>query len=500
MPKLLGAMFISLLLSPAVYGDDECRDLYRMTDISWAVEPGMVIKANDTTPRHCRVRAVVNRAIQVEVRMPTDNWNGRFMFFTVGGGAGSIGDTTSLLGRGFAQASTDTGHEGQSMDFLIQPEAQIDYAYRGVHLATIFAKAAIARYYGTEIEYSYLQGCSNGGRAALMEAIRFPHDYDGIIAGAPAFEFREFASWMVGGARQQAKHPLTTDAFAVLDRNSRQACDKLDGITDRVINDPRRCTQDLLNLQALECKPGKNENYLTPGQIETARYMYADQKNEAGQVVSPGVLPGAEGAGDWEFWMLQNDILGADSLIGGMAATLSSLMRREPGFDIDQFDPNNDRDQLTPGVLATDVGTADLSEFRANGGKLIMYQGWNDYPLRPQRAISYLEQAEQHHGGGKKTSEFFRLFMVPGMVHCATGPGAWVADYVDPLVKWREEGEAPRRIEAKTGLKRFALDRSTQQPTSGDEFSRPLCAYPELAQYRGRGDEPIAQSFECRAP
>ena len=152
-----------------------------------AVEPGFSVLAEAGSPQHCRLRGVVNRAIRVEVRMPTQDWNGRIMFSAVGGGAGSIGDTTSLLSRGFAMASTDTGHEGQTMEFMSQPEATIDYAYRGVHLATLFTKAVVEQYYGKPINYSYLNGCSNGGRAALMEAIRFPNDYDGIIAGAPSW-------------------------------------------------------------------------------------------------------------------------------------------------------------------------------------------------------------------------------------------------------------------------------------------------------------------------
>ena len=479
------------------FAESACRNLYRLTDMSWAVEPGVVIAASDTAPEHCRLRGVVNRAIRVEVRMPTDAWNGRLMFSTVGGGAGSIGDTTSLLHRGFAMASTDTGHEGQSMEFMRQPEALIDYAYRGVHLATVFAKAVIEKHYQQQISYSYLQGCSNGGRAALMEALRFPDDYDGIIAGAPAFRFEEFASWMVGTAEQQKKHPLTADAFAVLDANSRQACDAIDGVEDGVINDPRNCTAAQLNLDALACTGEVHDRCLTEGQIETARYIYADQIDSSGQVVSPGVLPGAENADDWAFWMLPNDLLGSESLIGGMADTLSMLMRHEPDFDIEKFDPVEDREQLAAATAVTDVQTADLSEFQAHGGRLLMYQGWNDYPLRPQRAIAYLEEAEQHHGGRERTAEFFRLFMVPGMVHCGTGPGAWVADYVDPLVAWREQGVAPERIEAKTGAQRFTLDRSRQPEPSEEDFSRPLCPYPQLAQYGGQGDVREADYFVC---
>jgi len=491
-------MITAIAHAVTAFADEACHNLYRMTDISWAVEPGFSVAADDSNPEHCRLRGVVNRAIRVEVRMPTRDWNGRIMFSTVGGAAGSIGDTTSLLSRGFAMASTDTGHEGQTMEFLSQPEATIDYAYRGVHLATLFTKAVVEQYYGQPINYSYLNGCSNGGRAALMEALRFPTDYDGIIAGAPAFQFAEFASWMIGGTRQQEKHPLTRTAMTVLDENSRRACDSLDGVTDGVINDPRLCTEERLELEKLVCASGQTSNCLTPGQVETARYMYADQYDASGQLVSPGVLPGAEAAGDWEFWMLENKLLGSESLIGGMADTLAQLMRHEPEFDITQFDPNNDRDQLAPAMAVTDVQTADLKDFAANGGKLIMYQGWNDYPLRPQRAINYLAAAEEQHGGATKTGEFFRLFMVPGMVHCAAGPGAWVADYVEPLVKWRETGEAPDRIEARTGMKRFSLDRARQPAVSDDDFSRPLCPYPALARYDGKGDPNLSENFSCR--
>ena len=493
------ALAVMALAQPfAALAEVPCHNLYRMTDLSWAVEPGYLMPAANQTPEHCRLRAVVNRAIRVEVRMPTQDWNGRIMFSTVGGGAGSIGDVTSLLARGFAMASTDTGHEGQDMTFLAQPEATIDYAYRGVHLATIFAKAAVHKFYGEPASYSYLSGCSNGGRAALMEAIRFPADYDGIIAGAPAFRFEEFASWMVGGSAQQAQHPLTVESMAVLDENSRRACDNLDGVEDGVINDPRLCTQERLDLDRLACAVGQTTPCLTPGQIETARYMYADQRDDQGHLVSPGVLPGAENAGDWAFWMLTNNMLGSESLIGSMDDTLSMLMRHESGFDIENFDPNNDRAQLAPAMAVTDVQTADLSEFEARGGKLIMYQGWNDYPLRPQRAIAYLEQAQGHHGGRQKTEEFFRLFMVPGMVHCAAGPGAWVADYVDPLVQWREQGDAPDRIEAKTGMKRFSMDRLQPYVPSEDDFTRPLCVYPELARYTGRGDNRSSENYACR--
>ncbi len=468
----------------------DCRNLYRLTNLEYAVEPGRVIPARDNTPEHCRVRAVVNRAIQVEVRMPTGGWNGRFMFSTVGGAAGRIGDTQSLLGRGFAMASTDTGHEeGEGGDFSLQPEALLDFAYRGVHLATGFAKKTIQSFYARDIDYSYLKGCSNGGRAAMLEAIRFPNEYDGIIAGAPAFRFQEFMPWMLEVARKQEQHPLTEDALQVLDDASRAACDDLDGVTDGVINDPRRCSSDVYDIDKLVCNVGQKDGCLTKGQIETARFIYQDQLDSAGQVVSPGVLPGAEAAGDWAFWILPNDVFGdgENSLISGMGESIKTYLRKNPDFDLAEFDTANDRALLDDMGSFMDVQTADLTEFHENGGKLLMYQGWNDWPLRPQRALDYLARANLQNGGPDKTADFFRLFTVPGMTHCARGPGAWIADYVDPLVEWRENDKAPDLIIA-----------SHPAEGSSPTFTRPLCVYPKLLKYKGRGDSTKASSFECR--
>ncbi len=480
---------------------NSCRNLYRLTDLQHAMEPGVEVEATDELPARCRVRGVINRAIRFEVTLP-EAWNGRLMFAAVGGSAGVIGDTTSLLARGYAQASTDTGHEiAEGNDFVKQPEALLDYAYRGVHLATLASKRVIAHYYGRDIDHAYLQGCSNGGRAAMLEAARFPDDYDGIIAGAPAFRFQEFIPWMVAVGRRQAAHPLDRAALEVLDDASRSACDALDGVTDGVINDPRVCK---VNLDSLACAEGETQGCLSPGQIETARFIYEDMIGADGSVQSPGVPPGAEAAGDWGGWMLPNEALaGAGVTIIGdlIPEMLGFLMRHDPDFDIDAFDPVGDYDRLTDPFTPLDLRTADLSEFRDRGGKLLIYQGWNDFPLRPQRAIAYLESAEQAMGGADATADFFRMFMVPGMVHCAGGPGAWEADFVDPLVKWTEQGEAPERIVAShPGPTEFDHLDAGARTGQDRTFTRPLCAYPKLAQYDGEGDPDDEASFGCAAP
>ena len=494
------ALLCAAAVTAAAPDANSCRDLYRMTDVHHAIEPGISVAATDDLPAHCRVRGVINRAIRFEVTLP-EEWSGRLMFEAVGGLAGVIGDTTSLLARGFAQASTDTGHElAEGNAFMKQPEALLDYAYRGVHLATEASKRVIARYYGRDVEHSYLKGCSNGGRAAMLEAARFPDDYDGIIAGAPAFRYQEFVPWMVAVGRKQAAHPLDRAALQVLDDASRNACDAMDGIEDGVINDPRSCAVDV---DALTCAEGESEGCLSAGQAETARFIYADMTDADGNVLSPGVPPGAEAAGDWGGWILPNETLaGGATIVGDLVPEmLTFLMRHDPTFELETFDPVADHGRLTDPFTPMDLRTADLSEFRDRGGKLLIYQGWNDFPLRPQRAIAYLESVEEAMGGAEATADFFRMFMVPGMVHCAGGPGAWQADYTDPIVKWREEGEAPERIVA-THPGAVAMDHLDAKAVTGQNrsFTRPLCAYPKLAQYDGEGDPDNAASFGCAAP
>ena len=482
--------------------DRDCRNLVRITDLNHAIEPGMLVPATATVPEHCRVRGVINRAIRFEVTLPTD-WNGRMMFNAVGGAAGVIGDTRSLLGQGYAQASTDTGHESsEGVEFYAQPEALLDYAYRGVHLATVASKRIVETYYGRASDYDYLSGCSNGGRAAMLEATRYPNDYDGIIAGAPLFRFQEFLPKMIAIYRAQTAHPLTEEALQVLDDATRQACDANDGVEDGVISDPLNCSFDI---ESLECAGGETSGCLSAGQIETARTVYADLVSPNGTVLSPGVPPGAEAAGDWAFWMLANDqqmaMTGGGSIISMMGNMLTLLKRHDPTFSLDEFDPIGDYEALAEATNALDVQTADLAEFRKQGGKLLMYQGWNDWPLRPQRAISYLEDVESEMGGRKKTDDFYRLFMVPGMVHCAGGPGAWQVDWVAPLVQWREKGTTPKRIVGTRPASTQAMDHlAPASGTTADSFTRPHCPYPQYAEYRGRGDVADERNYQCAKP
>ena len=500
MKKILTmALFITALISQVAIADaQQCKSLVRLTDLNYAIEPGYVVAATDATPAYCHVRGVINRAIRFQVTLPLAGWNGRFMFSTVGGFAGTIGDVTSLLSSGYAMASTDTGHEISEGDtFLNQPEALLDFGYRGVHLATQAAKRVIQTYYNDDIDFSYLSGCSNGGRAALMEVTRFPTDYDGVIAGAPLQSFSEFMPWGISIARAMQTDPLTKASLDVLAENSASACDKLDGVTDGVINDPRLCTEERLNLDALTCNGPAADNCLTAGQLETAKVIYRPLKDDAGNIVAPGVEPGAENAGDWAFWIMPNQMFGGLSPVGLQFSAVSRLMRHYPSFDIDQFDPANDVAQLKRELAPLNADDPDLSAFKANGGKLIVYQGWNDFPLRPQRAIDHLHQVEAAAGG--PVDDFYRLFMVPGMTHCRGGPGAWQTDYVTSLAAWREDGVEPDRlIGTQTGTQADTVYLSpTNNRQPGKAFTRPQCVYPQLAQYDGSGDQSDAANYVC---
>ncbi len=482
------AVWAALWMQTAAANED-CFNAYRLSNNERAVEPGVVIAASEGVPEHCAVRGVINRAIRFEVRMPTSGWAGRFLMEGTGGSSGYIADTTRDLHRGFAIASTDTGHVGTDVDFAYQPEAALDYAFRAVHLAAVTAKDVVQAFYQRDIDYSYYQGCSNGGRQGLVEATRFPDDFDGIVAGAPAFQvMREFLPWSITVHRAQEAHPLTVAHLQLLDRASREACDALDGVTDGVINDPRECTLEHYDPSDLVCTSGQNDTCLSEGQLETVMTHLRGVVDEDGSVISPGYMPGAEGAGDWRMWALPGAAVPTtgERLEGTLNGVVTDMLKvwvyNDPNYDPNEFDVLKNRKDLERASAILDVNTADLDAFKSQGGKILMYQGWNDYPLRPQRAIDYLEQVEAANGGARKARDFFRLFMVPGMVHCANGPGAWVTDYLDPLVAWVEQDKAPDTIVG-------------QRPDGA--FSRPQCVYPKLARYR-RGPDTDADSFVCR--
>jgi len=492
-----------------------CESLYVLTDADAAVEPGVLISASDEVPMHCRVRGVIDNTIRFEVSMPAEGWTGRFMYHAPGGLAGVVGDTTSLLEAGFAAATTDTGHESENdSSFYRDDNAKINFAFRANHLTANLAKRIIAAFYGRPADYSYLWGCSNGGRAGLIEALRYPDDFDGIIAGAPALDYGHgLLAWALENVRHQARAPLTPESVAVLDANTKRACDMIDGVADGVIGDPRKCTVERLALHNLKCDGDQSTNCLTESQIETARYIYTGITDEASNVIVPGVYPGAELGGDFELW-----ITGPVPFLPGTAShstveVIEAVMHRDPSFQLEAFNPLTDMPALKELMYAIDVPPPDFSRFRESGGKLIIYNGWHDQPCRAKNVETYYAQALELNDPDT-LGDYFRAFLVPGMAHCAGGPGAWAADYVQAIVSWVEQDAPPDRIvaehpgdftflEAMVALDGQALDWSNVLLDFGESsenrkrFSRPLCPYPAYAQYTGSGDVNDEANFEC---
>jgi feruloyl esterase len=467
-------------------------------------------------PAFCRVVAQATPSadsdINIEVWMPVSGWNGRFRAQGNGGFAGEI-DYRSLgdaAGRGYATAATDTGHAGSGLDArwaLGHPEKVIDFGYRAIHEMTQVAKAAIQAFYGKGPAHSYFASCSNGGRQALMEAQRFPQDYDGILAGAPA----NFWTHLLTSAVWDAQATTLDDASYIpagklpaIARAVNDACDAKDGVADGILDDPRRCRFDPA---AMLCKDGDAATCLTAPQVSALKKLYEGARDSNGRTIFPGFLPGAEeGEGGWGPW------------ITGSAPGKGLLFTFGTGFFSDMVYDKADWDyktaNLDQAVKAADDRTArtlnatdpDLKPFKGRGGRLILYHGWNDPAISALNTIDYYESVVKTMPPGE-VEPFLRLYMAPGVQHCGDGPGATsfgqagATRAADPqhslqlaLEKWVERGTAPSTIIAT----RYA-ETSPSAAAAEVKMTRPLCPYPQTAAYRGTGDTNDAASFTCVA-
>jgi Tannase and feruloyl esterase len=458
-------------------------------------------------PAFCRVTGVIKPTsdsdIKFEVWMPAANWNGKFQGVGNGGFAGSI--TYSGLGagvaRGYAVASTDTGHSGGNADWAPgHPEKVLDYGHRGIHEMTETAKRVVKAFYGDGPKRSYFASCSNGGRQALMEAQRYPSDYDGIIAGAPANDFTGTLTLFAWNMRLTLADPasyIPSAKLNAIEAAGLAACDARDGLTDGVLDDPSKCRFDP---KVLQCKGAETDECLTEKQVAALASIYAGPRDAAGRQITPGFMPGAEtGPGGWTAW-----VTGATptASLQFFFATqgFKYLVYGDPNWNYQTFDLERDGKQATERLAATLNATdPDLKAFNARGGKLILYHGWNDAALPPTNTIDYYQKVIQTMGA-QQAQGFVRLFMVPGMQHCGGGPGPnsfgqfLTNDQSDPerdltlaLERWVEQGVAPSQVIA---AKRPGAN---APPTR----TRPLCAYPQVARYKGSGAVDEAANFSC---
>lgn len=464
-------------------------------------------------PAFCRVTGVIkpttDSEIKFEVWMPSSGWNGKFHGIGNGGFAGSIsyggpaGGLGGAVARGYAAASTDTGHSGGDAGWALgHPEKIIDYGYRGVHEMTGKAKAIIAAFYGSGPKRSYFASCSNGGRQALMEAQRYPDDYDGLIAGAPANSFTNILlgfAWNMQATLNDPASYIPPSKLKAIEAAGLAACDARDGVTDRVIDDPSKCGFDPA---ALLCKGAESDDCLTEKQVVALKKIYTGPRTSKGEQIVPGFVPGGEtGLGGWSAWITGASPTRAAQFFFS-TQTMKNMLYNDPAWDLKTFNVDKDT-KLADEKLASILNATDpnLRAFKARGGKLILYHGWNDAAIPPVNAINYFESVVAKMGK-RDAGSFVRLYMVPGLQHCAGGPGPdnfgafLTSAQSDPqhdmtlaLERWVEEGDAPDQI--------IASKRQSQDPKSPVIRTRPLCPYPQVARYKGSGSTDDAANFVC---
>jgi len=460
----------------------------------------------------CRVSGVAkptpDSQIAFEVWMPTSDWNGRLWGIGNGDFAGSISQAGlgSRLSEGYAAVGTDTGHQTASQYETAwasgHPEKVVDFAHRGIHEAAVRAKRIVAEFYGQAVTRSYFASCSNGGRQALMEAQRYPGDYDGIIAGAPAADWTHlyigaglmYFRWLAQGPSYLPASKLPAIHAAVL-----ATCDELDHVKDGVIEDPRQCKIDP---SVLLCKGAESDACLTHAQLTTVENLYFGPTLPSGRRLWPGYSPGAEsGWGDAHLGTGP----GTTDTYQDIFGFFRNIVFEDPNWDPKTYDAERDG-QLTERKLALiiDATNPDLSGFLARGGKLIMYHGWSDPIIPAMMSIGYYQRVVGK-VGQPAANGGIRLFMVPGMDHCGDGPGPnmfgqyGAAGSGDPaykvgaaLQRWVEKGIAPERIIA-------TKYKDDDDPKSEVVRRRPLCAFPQVARYRGSGSTDSDASFDCAA-
>ncbi len=467
-------------------------------------------RAIENLPPFCQVHGVIKpaatSAVHFEVWLPASNWNGRLETVGNGGLAGTISfaPMAAALRNGFAAASTDTGHTAaEPRTWLQDRDRLIDYSYRGLHLTTVDAKAIVDAYYGRKANYAYYSGCSTGGKQGLMEAQRFPADFDGIIAGDAAnYWTHQMASEVWNGVVTGApESKLPPEKLQLLQSASLEACDALDGAKDGLVSDPARCHFDPRKLQ---CKGEDSATCLTAAQVEAVRKIYSGPVNpRTGKKIYPGLYPGGElGWGGRGGGAVINR-----STTSGVSSNdfFAYALFQNPDWKFRALDFDRDiatlDEKFGPVTNATD---ADLEEFRKLGHKMIYYHGAADPLIPAQNGVDYFESVVAAQKGIERTQSFFRAFLVPGLYHCAGGPGPIAFgtsqpappseidadhDITSSIMRWVEKGAAPDKI--------IATKYVDGTPSKGVALQRPLCAYPQVARYKGSGDPNDAANFTC---
>ena len=491
------------------------RRFARIPDAPTAVLKAEVIPAEGDVPEVCRINGVVAPDINFELRLPTTKWNGKFMHYGCGGACGVVyrPQLEEPLARGYAVISSDMGHAAAPNVTLYRfngLEQIIDFGFRATHVVTLAGKEIVEEYYSRPPKLSYYMGCSTGGVQGVIEAQRYPYDFDGILVGAPAYETGpSFLEWSARANLDANGDPILSAAKLPMIRKAvLAACDELDGIKDGLLQDPTRCHWDPAEIQ---CKSGADKaNCLTGAEVAVVRKFYSGPTDSKGRKLGygdTGLMRGSEY--DW-----------APSLIGtrespsqwlpdlgssfgdGVYPVAAANAGKPYDYDVDPRRGNI----LFGGAILQWMRYAqnpDLRRLRDNGGKMILYHGWDDNEVNPGSSVDYYNLTTATMGGEAATKAFFRLFMIPGMAHCRRGPGGDAADMLTALETWVEKGEAPDEIIVHHLIKEqnyLGLPRPRYPlPPGSYDRTRPVYAYPDVAAYPGTGDPNLASSW-VKAP
>ncbi|HEX6686132.1 MAG TPA: tannase/feruloyl esterase family alpha/beta hydrolase [Candidatus Limnocylindrales bacterium] len=477
----------AVFLAPVV----TCESLATLTIANTVITSAVTTPASGSVPATCRVHAVVAHpgagdAVNIDVWMPIEGWNGRFQGLGGGGYAGGFPQALAdPVGQGYAAASTDTGHAGGDGGFALDANGRLnwplirDFAYLGIHDMTVVGKAVTAAYFGRQPRFSYFNGCSTGGRQGLAEAQRYPDDYDGILSAAPAINWAGFipAEFWPQLVMLTANNFLPACKLVQFQQAAIRACDTVgDGVADGVIGDPSRCGFDPRSQIGVATPCGA----ITAQDAAVIEKIMAGPRSPDGGFLWYGLTPGTSFAA----------LAGASPF--PIALThLGTWVQQNPSWDwrtttqsrFEQLFVQSDE------MFTTVIGTenADLSAFRRSGGKVLIWHGQADQLIFPQGTVDYFGRVTEAMGGSGRTEQFARLFLAPGVAHCAGGLGPAPDNPLNALIEWVERDRAPH-----------VLDGVRRDPSGSIVQTRQICPYPQIATYRGQGDPMNAASFTCR--
>jgi hypothetical protein len=495
------------------------RDFAAIPDAPTALFSAQVVPAKAQTPEYCEVKGYVTPQVQFEVRLPTQNWNRRYLQVGCGGYCGSLRaspEATTALDRNFAVAFDNSGHVGGGIGAasalwgLDQPQLRVDFGYRSEHVTALAAKEIATAFYGKSPSYAYFQGCSNGGRQALMEAQRYPNDFNGIIAGAPAAIQAplngEYETWNARANQDSQGNPiLRVGKLALIHQSAIANCDGNDGLVDGQITDPRVCT---FKPESLRCSNDRNANCLTTAQIAVVKKIYGGAVDRQGRLL----YPGSQTIGSELGWA--GSSIGAKGMPPFAAEISNSYLKylaflKSPPASFTYKDwqfTAEGFDRLRPLGKVYNATNPNLKGFRDRGSKLILYHGWADPAIPPQGTIAYYQAVQDTLGGLANVQQFARLFLLPGVYHCQGGTGPSRVDYLSPIVAWVEQGKPPTKLIA-TQTTADSVGGGFSNPTEGASGNnakvirtRPIFLYPMQARYNGKGSVDDAANFVGMMP